>query len=293
MTVEPPPDMRPMTRELPADLVAELRPRSRTKPGRSTRSCRSVISPIAGHIVYSLDPQWIRLEKSWTATSRTYVEFEGQTAFGEQSRIPFHVTSLDWQESDRVLAGIMTAFGSPDGRRADGRLRRVRRRPARGVQAPRIQGTLKGERFRAWDVVWGTGRADLAIENSYVFVSNATLTEGDSEIRADGQFSLGFPRRDGGDEIDARVKVTRRPLVDLRHAFNLDDYPVEGTVSGEYQLYGKYQTPFGFGRLNIEKGTAYGETFDVATSSLRFEGTGVRLDNIDIKKSTGGVTGAA
>ena len=158
---------------------------------------------------------------------------------------------------------------------------------------PRIQGTLKGERFRAWDVVWGTGRADLAIENSYVFVSNATLTEGDSEIRADGQFSLGFPRRDGGDEIDARVRVTRRPLADLRHAFNLDDYPIEGTVSGEYQLYGKYQTPFGFGRLNIEKGTAYGETFDVATSSLRFEGAGVRLDNIDIRKSTGGVTGAA
>ena len=64
-------------------------------------------------------------------------------------------------------------------------------------------------------------------------------------------------------------------------------------MSGEYQLYGKYQTPFGFGRLNIEKGTAYGETFDVATSSLRFEGAGVRLDNIDIRKSTGGVTGAA
>ena len=158
---------------------------------------------------------------------------------------------------------------------------------------PRIQGTLKGERMRAWDVVWGTGRADLAIENSYVFVSNATLTDGDSQIRADGQFSLGFPRRDGGDEIDARVKVTRRPLADLRHAFSLDDYPIEGTVSGEYQLYGKYLTPFGFGRLNIEEGTAYGETFDSATSSLRFEGTGVRLDNIDIRKSTGGVTGAA
>ena len=64
-------------------------------------------------------------------------------------------------------------------------------------------------------------------------------------------------------------------------------------MSGEYHLYGKYQTPFGFGRLVIEKGVAYGETFDVATSSLRFEGTGVRLDDIEIRKSTGGVTGAA
>ena len=27
--------------------------------------------------------------------------------------MPFHVTSANWQESDRFLAGIMTAFGSP------------------------------------------------------------------------------------------------------------------------------------------------------------------------------------
>ena len=45
------------------------------------------------------------------ATEQTYVEFEGRTAYGERSRIPFHVTSADWQESDRVLAGILTAFG--------------------------------------------------------------------------------------------------------------------------------------------------------------------------------------
>jgi hypothetical protein len=291
-TVAAPPDVRPMTRELPADLVAELGVLpDEAGPFNPHLSLGHV--PIAGHMVYSLDPQWIRLQNSWVATSRTYVEFEGQTAFGEQSRIPFHVSSLDWQESNRVLAGIMTAFGSPTGAVPMGGYGEFDGVLLEAFKRPRVQGSLKGERFRAWDVVWGTGRADLAIENSYVFVANATLTDGDSEIRADGQFSLGFPRRDGGDEIDARIKVTRRPLVDLRHAFNLDDYPIEGTVSGEYQLYGKYQTPFGFGRLHIEEGTAYGETFDSAISSLRFEGAGVRLDNIDIRKSTGGVTGAA
>ena len=203
------------------------------------------------------------------------------------------MTSLDWQESDRVLAGIMTAFGSPTGGVQIGGYGEFDGVLLEAFKRPRIQGTFTGDRLNAWNVIWGTGRADLAIENSYVFVSNATVAAGDSEIRADGQFSLGYPRRDGGDEIDARIRVTGRPLVDLRHAFNLDDYPIEGTVSGEYQLYGKYLTPFGFGRLQIEKGTAYGETFDTATSSLRFEGTGVRLDTIDIKKSTGSVTGAA
>lgn len=290
--VEPPPGMRPMTRELPADLVAELASLPE-QAGPFNPRLSLGYQPLAGRIAYAIDPEWIRLERSWAATERTYVEFEGQTAFGERSRIPFHVTSLDWQESDRLLSGIMTAFGSPTGAVPVGGYGEFDGLLLDAFKRPRIQGKMRGERMRAWDVVWGTGRADLAIENSYVFVSNASMSAGGGEIRADGQFSLGYPRRDGGDEIDASIRVTRWPLSELRHAFNLDEYPVEGTVSGEYQLYGKYQTPLGFGRLNIQRGTAYGETFDVATASLRFEGNGVRLDGIEIKKSTGGVTGAA
>ena len=46
-------------------------------------------------------------------------------------------------------------------------------------------------------------------------------------------------------------------------------------------------------RLAIDHGVAYGETFERATSSLRFEGNGVRLDALEMRKSTGTVTGAA
>jgi hypothetical protein len=290
--VQPPAGMSPMTRELPANLVAELSALPE-ETGPFNPRVSLGYQPMAGRIVYAIDPEWIRLERSWAATDRTYVEFEGQTAFGERSRIPFHVTSLDWQESDRLLAAIITAFGSPTGAVPVGGYGEFDGVFLDAFRRPRIQGTMRSERMRAWDVVWGSGRADLAIENSYVFVSNATMTSGEGEIRADGQFALGYPRRDGGDEIDARIRVTRWPLAELRHAFNLDEYPIEGTVSGEYQLYGKYQTPLGFGRLNIQTGTAYGETFEVATAALRFEGNGVRLDGIEIKKSLGGLTGAA
>ena len=87
--------------------------------------------------------------------------------------------------------------------------------------------------------------------------------------------------------------MTRRPLADLRHAFELDDYAVDGLTSGEFHVYGNYLGPNGVGRLVIEKGVAYGEPFDIATANLRFEGTGVRMDRIDITKGTGKVTGAA
>ena len=188
------------------------------------------------------------------ATPDTYVSFEGRTAYGERSAIPFHVTSTDWQESDRVLAGIMTAFGAPTTAVAvggygqfDGTMRLAFRRP-------RIDGHFSGQRLRAWDVVWGAAEGDLVIENGYVTLTNARVTAGDAVVETEGRFALGYPRRDGGEEIDARVRLTNRPLADLRHAFLLDDYPIEGKVSGEFHLYGKYETPFGFGRHADRRG---------------------------------------
>ena len=108
-----------------------------------------------------------------------------------------------------------------------------------------------------------------------------------------GQFSLGYPRRDGGEEINARIKIDERPVSDLLNAFDLETYPVTGTLSGDFHLYGQYTRPLGFGRMSIDRGTAYGERFITSSAGLRFEGAGVRLDGIDIRKGTGAVTGAA
>ena len=286
------PGVRIMTRELPQERVAE---EAALPPEAGPFIPRLDLGyvPMAGHIVYRLDPEWITLDRSWAATEKTYVEFEGRTAYGERSRIPFHVTSLDWQESDRVLAAIMTAFGSPTGAVPIGGSGEFDGVMLNAFTRPRIEGVFTGDRLRAWDVLWGRGRSNVVIENGYAYVTDAVITSGDSEIAAEGAFSLGYPRRDGGEEINARVRLRRRPLADLRYAFELDDYPMEGFVSGEYHLYGKYETPFGYGKLVIDDGIAYGETFERATAALRFEGTGIRLDAIDVRKATGGITGAA
>jgi hypothetical protein len=292
VTAYAPPGATTMVRQLSPDMIAaEASQPWPVGPFNPNAPLGHV--PVAGQIAYRVDPDWLSLERGWVATPKTFVEFSGRTAFGERSRIPFHVTSLDWQESDRVLAGIMTAFGAPTGAVPVGGHGEFDGVMLNSFTRPRIEGTFSGDRMRAWDVVWGRGQADIVIENGYVMVSKSVITAGESEIVASGQFALGYPRKDGGEEVNARVRMTRRPLADLRHAFELDDYPVEGLVSGEYHIYGLYETPHGFGRLVIDNGVAYGETFETATSSLRFEGTGVRLDTIEIKKNTGGVTGAA
>jgi translocation and assembly module TamB len=249
---------------------------------------------MSGTLTYTFDGDAVRISDGEIATPETFVTFTGSTNWGgERADLPFHVTSSNWQESDRFLAGVMTAFGAPtratrmDGvGEFDGVLTGAFRRP-------RVSGRFRGQAMQAFDVVWGDAEGDVVIENAYANVSRAVITRGDSRMQIAGQFSLGFPRRDGGDEIDARIRLENRPVADLLDAFDLEDYPVTGTLTGDFHLFGPYTRPFGYGRMTIDAGTAYGERFDTATAGLRFEGNGVRLEGAEMRKPPGVVTGSA
>ena len=227
------------------------------------------------------------------ATPDTYVAFEGRTAYGDASQIQFNVRSADWQESDRLLAGIMTAFGARTGAIPIGGYGTFDGVMLNEFRRPRIEGAFAGEQMRAWDVNWGSVKGSAVIEDSYVDVKDALITRDQSALYVDGRFSAGFPRRDGGEELNARIRVISRPVADLRHAFGIDDYDVDGNLSGEFHLYGRYQRPEGFGNVSLTDGVAYGESFDTALAAVRFEGEGVRLDNIQLTKDGGRGTGAA
>ncbi len=282
------PDGRPMQgRELTG------LPAPRGTAGPLDRDAPLGAVPVSGEIAYTYDGTWLRIARGYAATPETYVEFSGETAYGSRSNLPFHVTSRDWQESDRLLAGIMTAVG--------GRTRPIEvggtgvfdGRMTGAFGSPRIDGQFAGDDLAAWSVRWGRAQGTLTIEDSYVDIRDAEITRGDGRMAVTGRFSLGFPRRDGGEEIDARIQTVRWPVVDLRQAFDIADYPVDGALSGEFHVYGQYQRPYGFGKMTIADGTAYSEPFETATAALRFEGDGVRLDAIEMTKGDGRVSGAA
>ena len=248
--------------------------------------------PIAGTLAYTYARGSFDIAPSRIATDSTYVEFQGRT-FDGGAAMPFHVTSADWQESDRLLAGLLTAFGNPTRAFPIGGSGTFDGVMSGAFRRPRIEGTFTGERMRAFDVVWGAVTGDVVIENSYADVRNVVIRAGDSTIRTDGRYSIGYPRRDGGEEINARISIVRRPVVDLRYAFELDEYDLDGTLSGDFTLTGKYTAPFGTGTMRIDDGVAYGEPFEQATAGIRLEGSGVRLDNIQMSKGGGRGTGAA
>jgi hypothetical protein len=248
---------------------------------------------VGGELTYRFDPEWVDVAPSHLATERTYVEFQGRTAYGDRSEFPFYARSADWQESDRLLAGIITAFGSPTGVITVGGHGEFHGAMTKSFKAPLIQGEFAGDGRRGGDVVWGRAAARLSIENGYVDVARAVVTREQSSVEAEGRFSLGYPRKDRGEEINARFVLRDRPMSDLRHAFELDDWPLDGKVSGEFRLYDRYTRPVGYGRLVIADAVAWGEPFERASAPMRFEGHGVRLDAIEIAKAGGTVTGAA
>ena len=250
--------------------------------------------PIGGELTFQFDPDKVEFSGGRFETEQTHVTFQGQTAWGSQGRIAFHVTSRDWQESDQVLAGILTDFGSRTGAVAFGGRGEFDGVMTGPFRRPRVEGDFSGTDLWAWDTLWGDGSAHIVVENGYVDVRNSVIRLAGSEIRADGTFSLGFPRADGGQEIDARFRVSRRDLTGLRHAFQIDEYPVAGLLSGEFHLTGAYQRPMGFGGMTIDNAVAYGEPLQAMEASLRFDGSGIRLDGIKIDKGGGGsITGAA
>ena len=290
--VTPPPGVEPMTPSLAA-ARAEDPDHALHEWGPFAPMPLATHLPIAGELTYRYDPAQIQLEGGRFASERTHVSFEGSSAWGEQGRIPFHVTSRDWQEGDQLLAGILTDFGSRSGIVAVGGRGEFDGVMTGPFHRPRVEGRMIGQDVRAWDTLWGDGSAHIVVENNYVTVTDGIMSHDGSEIRSDGLFSLQFPRSDGGEEIDARFRATRRDVESLRHAFQIDDYPLSGQLTGEFHLTGEYHHPVGFGAMTIENGVAYGEPFEQGTATLRFDGNGVRLDGANLAKSGGTISGAA
>jgi len=272
--------------EVPRPILAEPQPFASSRP----------LTPlvVSADVEYTLDPGGWEFEDSWAATPFTHVQFKGRLARDLSSNFPFHVTSHDWQESDRVLARIMTAVAGPTGAIEVGGRGTFDGVMTGSFSAPRIAGHLKGDSTRVWDVVWGGADAEVVIEGGYVQIAKSRFGDRpDSYITADGTFALGF-RRDNREEIRANVALVNWVVADLRHAFSLDDWSFDGRIGrANLKLTGRYKEMFGSGDMRIDDGIAWGEHFESATGDIELGGSELRVHRIRMLKNTGVVTGDA
>ena len=164
------------------------------------RTCRSPASVDYRYGPDEVDDRAGPLRDRAHATSRSAARPPGAT----RSRLPFHVTSSDWQESDQLLAGIITDFGSPTGAGAVRRPRRVRRRDDRRRSARRAS---KGVQRR------GSARLRHALGRRLARTSSSRTATSTSPTASSALGGLGDPRRR---PVLARLSARRRRRGDQR-----------------------------------------------------------------------------
>jgi hypothetical protein len=243
--------------------------------------------PVGAAVAYHFDADGFVFDHSWAATPSTYIAFNGP-ANRIAARLPFHVTSTDWQESARLLASIMTAVSGPTSPIEVSGYGTFDGLMTESFSAPRIEGHFAGDALHVWRVTWGRATGDIVLQNKYVDITGGLIERPGQSIRADGRFSLGYPRKDAGVEIDARVQLSHWPLSDLKTAFQMTDWPIDATIdAGDVQLRGAYERPVGTGHLKLDRGVAWGETFTSTEGDLTFDGRGVNFTRVQMAKSTG------
>lgn len=243
---------------------------------------------------YTFEPGATIFQPSRVATTHSNIRFSGRMASDGSNDLPFQVTSHDWQESDRLLAAIISAVSGPTRAIEVGGRGTFDGAMTGAFSSPRIEGRFEGDAMRVWGVTWGRAGADLVIQNGYVEIANSRISNpSNGSITADGRFALGF-RRDDAEEINARVRFAGWPVVDVRHAFGLDDWSMDGTIGdADLTLTGRYREMFGTGRVRIDDGRAWGEAFEVASAGIELEGTGMRVRGLEMQKSGSRIVGAA
>ena len=247
--------------------------------------------PFGGDMRFTFEPDGVDIAPSWFATPLTAMTFEGRTTWGRRSRIPFHVASADWQESDRVMAAVMTAFGRPTGDLTIDGHGTMTGVMLGALASPRIEAAFAGDAIEAWNVEWGRGEGDIVVEDGILEVTAGRFRQAASSLAVDGRFAVGTARS-GREQINARFEVDALPAQYIRDAFELEGYTIDGPTYGQIRLYGDYGAPLGFGRMRLGAGQAYGEPFDEAEADLRFDDGGVWLNGLTVRQGDGEVTGA-
>ena len=181
---------------------------------------------------------------------------------------------------------MLTAFGAATQRDPDRRLRHVRRRrwsTASAARASRARSPASS--MRAFDVVWG------AVNGRGGHREQLRRRQG----RRRRLRRLGDPRRR---PVLARLPAARRRRGDQRAhphhptaggrsapRLRLDDYDVDGLLSGEFHVFGDYLAPV---RLRHDddrrRASPTASRSRRRRASVRLEGDGVRLDSIQIAK---------
>ena len=250
--------------------------------------------PIAGEVTYRYDHDWLEFSDGRFSTPDTDVTFSGRTAWGDNSRIPF-------QCDEHRSAGKRSRAGRHDDgvRRADEtdyrrRHRRVLRRDDRGAQPAARRGPFRRRRHARVRRQLGRRRSGSRHPELVCRRHRRPHAEGRrraSSSTAASRSDFRGATREKRSTAASASRSGRPPTSSMRSISTTTTSRAwcRASITSTARIRGRSA----FGTLTIDDGIAYGEPFETASGSLRFEGNGVRIDGIQMQKSGGTAEGAA
>jgi len=237
--------------------------------GRMGISPAGTSAPVRGSIeaTYDAASETLDLGTSWLALPSTRLDFSG--VLGRHLRV--HADSRNLDEvlpafgiqslPVKLLSGEAVFNGSVTGE----------------LEEPRITG-----HGNATNVVW-QGRAfealsgDIELDSSVLSVRNGSLQQGALHVRGAGSLGMREWRVEDASPVSFAGSIRNAPAAELRPMAEIENVPVEGTVSAEGKIAGTFGDPHIEATVTVTKGAVAGEPFDRFVGTLDYSGTTVEL----------------
>jgi translocation and assembly module TamB len=157
-------------------------------------------------------------------------------------------------------------------------------------ESPSLQGHVNMGEFQYHGWTWDRLTAVVALNPGFVQVSGGRVEHGKSFFELNGSTQLDQWRLTPSSVLRFSAQAQRTPVEGLKAAIN-SDLPVRGSVTGRVDVEGTTATLAGSGLLRIDAGAFADEPFDSSSTQLQVTQSIWKLQNIQLTKNHGRLSG--
>jgi translocation and assembly module TamB len=158
------------------------------------------------------------------------------------------------------------------------------------AEAPALEGRVNMGQFRYHGWTWDRLAATVALNPGFARVSAGRVEHGKSSFDLNASAQLEDWQLTPHSVMKFSAQAQRTPIEGLKAVIN-SDLPVRGTVTGRMDAEGTTATLAGSGVLRIDAGAFADEPFDSFSTQLQVAQSIWKLQNIQLKKNHGRLSG--
>lgn len=156
--------------------------------------------------------------------------------------------------------------------------------------APSLAGRVKMGQFRYQGWTWDRLTAVVALNPNFVHISGGRIEHEKSSFELNASVQLNDWRLAPSSVVHFSAQAQHTPIEGLKAALH-SELPICGSASGHVDVEGTAATMAGSGLLRIDDGAVADEPFDSFSTQLQVARSTWKLQNIQLKKNNGRMSG--